>query len=305
MQVQGNFLAFFGHLNIDVTMRVRQLPRSGSADIINFGENFGGTAGNFAIIASRLGVPFSLYSAVSLKTHDKYLEYLSKIGVDTSHIVIDSEDYGPVCYAVTSGKDQIYYIYQGPMGKPFSSGITSSGMDYEYIHLGTGPPDDFLEVGRKNASSKIVFDPGQELNYRYSPDQLGEFLKISFITMFNENEEQKASQLLGINASDLPDLCKNLIITRGSEGVDLYMDGDKRSFRSLKVENPYDTLGAGDSFRAGLYLGLSRKMGLDEGIRLGIVVAAEAIKNPLTSFKLGYPEIMAIYRAEREKLVIP
>ena len=83
------------------------------------------------------------------------------------------------------------------------------------------------------------------------------------------------------------------------------MEGNKRSFRTLKVDNPYDTLGAGDSFRAGLYLGLSMKMGLDEGIRLGIVVAAEAIKNPLISFKLGYTEIMAIYGAEREKLVIP
>ncbi|MCL6091093.1 MAG: carbohydrate kinase family protein, partial [Candidatus Thermoplasmatota archaeon] len=303
--MQGNFLAFFGHLNIDVTMRVKQLPRSGSADIINFGENFGGTAGNFAIIASRLGVPFSLYSAVSKKTHDKYLEYLSQIGVDTSHIIVDNEDYGPVCYAVTTGKEQIYYIYQGPMGKPFSIGITSNGMDYEYIHLGTGPPDYFLEIGKKNASSKIVFDPGQELNYRYSPAQLGEFLKISYTTILNENEEQKASQLLGIKVSDLPDLCKNLIITRGSEGVDLYMEGNKRSFRTLKVDNPYDTLGAGDSFRAGLYLGLSMKMGLDEGIKLGIVVAAEAIKNPLISFKLGYTEIMAIYGAEREKLVIP
>ncbi len=303
--MQGNFLAFFGHLNIDVTMRVKQLPRSGSADIINFGENFGGTAGNFAIIASRLGVPFSLYSAVSKKTHDKYLEYLSQIGVDTSHIIVDNEDYGPVCYAVTTGKEQIYYIYQGPMGKPFSTGITSNGMDYEYIHLGTGPPDYFLEIGKKNASSKIVFDPGQELNYRYSPAQLGEFLKISYTTILNENEEQKASQLLGIKVSDLPDLCKNLIITRGSEGVDLYMEGNKRSFRTLKVDNPYDTLGAGDSFRAGLYLGLSMKMGLDEGIKLGIVVAAEAIKNPLISFKLGYTEIMAIYGAEREKLVIP
>ena len=76
-------LAFFGHVNIDVVLVTPDLHRQGSSEVTAVREEFGGTAGNFAIVASRIGVSFDLYGAISRSTHARYIEFLKSLGIDT------------------------------------------------------------------------------------------------------------------------------------------------------------------------------------------------------------------------------
>lgn len=301
--MQENFLAFFGHIAIDVTMRVDKLPTSGTVGVNRMEQNFGGTAGNFAMIAARLNYPFHLYSAVSRKTHSDYLKFLEEIGVDVSHILVDSQDMGPVGYAVTTGEEQIFYFYQGPMETALSDRINLDSLDYRYVHFGTGLPSDFLKFSKLVKDSKIVFDPGQEISYRYSAGDLKPLMQMSHLAILNQSEFKKAASILEMEPQRIIDSCKNLIVTRGKDGSTLYRNGEELNFPSLLVKNPYDTIGAGDAFRAGLYLGLNLGKTLEDSIMLGTVTSSEAIKRHFREFGMDGKSILELFQLKMDELL--
>lgn len=300
--MQDNFLAVFGHVVIDITMRVDRLPTSGSVGVNSMVQNFGGTAGNFAMIAARLDYPFHLYSAVGGKSHSQYITFLDSIGVDTSHLVILQEDMGPIGYAVTTGEEQIFYFYQGPMENSLYDKIKPSKLKYEYVHFGTGLPADFIKFSKITGDSKIVFDPGQEISYRYDAESLSPLLDLAYLTILNKSEFDTACRLLDITSDDLIKRCRNLIITKGKEGSELYEDGKSTHFFALHVENPYDTIGAGDSFRAGLYLGLWNGFDLKESVMVATVTSSEAIMKPFSEFGGNSVSVMDLYKKNRDRL---
>lgn len=303
-RVPDNFLAVFGHVVIDVTMRVDFLPTSGSVGVNSMEDNYGGTAGNFAMVASSLGLPFHLYSAVSSKTHSDYISFLRKRGADTSHLVIDNVRMGPIGYAVTSGDEQIFYFYQGPMEDSLYDRIKPESLDYNYIHFGTGLPDDYLKFAEKAGNSSIVFDPGQELGYRYDKESLSRLIDLSHIVFFNESEEKKAASMLGITREELTSRCENLIVTRGKRGALLRSGGEEHHFASLNVGKPYDTIGAGDTFRAGFYYGLHSGMSMKESMVVGTVTAGYAILSPIRKFSMNGKELVELYNKYRDSIML-
>ncbi len=301
--MKNDFLALFGHVVIDVTMRVDRLPTSGTVGVNRMEQNFGGTAGNLAMVGARLGLPFHLYSAVSLKTHSQYLKFLEEINADTSHLVVDKEDMGPIGYAVTTGQEQIFYFYQGPMESSLYDKVKPKSLDYQYVHFGTGLPADFMKFSKLAGNSKIVFDPGQEIAYRYNADNLQPLIEMSYLTILNQSEYEKAASILSLSEDELRNKCRNLIVTRGIDGSALYRNGETLVFPSLPVHNPYDTIGAGDAYRAGLYFGLKLGKSLEESMIIGTVTSSEALKKPLKDFSLDGDQILMIYDENRGNLI--
>lgn len=296
------FLAVFGHVVMDVTIRVDFLPTHGTVGVNSMEDNFGGTAGNFAMVASSLSVPFDLYSAVSRKTHAGYLSFLSEKGVDTSHLIVDEEKMGPIGYAVTTSDDQIYYFYQGPMEDSLYDKFSLGTLNYKYIHFGTGLPGDHLRFAKHARNSKIVFDPGQELSYRYDREKLSKLIDMAHLVILNKNEEDLVSSILGITKSDVPALCKNLIVTSGKEGSEYWVDGNVCRFGSLQLGTPYGTIGAGDTFRAGIYFALQRGMKLEDAIVMGTVTAGSAILGPIRDFSLNGDQLLSLYEKYQDQI---
>ena len=101
---ESKFLAYAGHINVDVVMSVDKLTDDITNSVSSVEEQFGGTAGNFAIVASKLGYPFRIYSTVSRKSHDSYIHYLKGLKINLDGITIKENGYGPICYAVNDGK---------------------------------------------------------------------------------------------------------------------------------------------------------------------------------------------------------
>ncbi|EQB71258.1 MAG: hypothetical protein AMDU1_APLC00031G0029 [Thermoplasmatales archaeon A-plasma] len=301
--MEENFLAFFGHLNIDVVMRVPSLPCRGSVNIQHHEENYGGTAGNFAVVASSLGVPFHLYSAVSRNSHGKFLEFLDSRDIDTEHIYI-SGDYGPICYSATDGKDQVYYIYQGPMDEPFSKAVLKEDSEYRWIHLGTGPQDDYINVA-ENIKGKKVFDPGQEISYRYSRDDIIRMASASSLWILNEHELSVASKILGLPEEQVIGMTPETIVTRGASGSTLYGSNGRTEIKSRKSEVVFDTIGAGDAYRAGFYLGIYRGLDMAHSCAVGSIVSGLAVQKPLREFNYTASDIFDIFQSEAEDLIIP
>ncbi len=286
------FLAYFGHVNIDISLRVGSLPTSGSVKVDGVSENFGGTAGNFALVSSRLGFPFDLYSAVSRRTHESYLKKLEEMGVRTDHILVDSGLSGPMCYLVSDGLDQIAYVVQGPM-ESWKPSFGFKPGEYEYVHLSTGPASEYLRIAeRAHGRSKVVFDPSQELSYNYDRNSVLEMLAYTDLFIGNSHEMDVLRDKFGIVLQDLMQMGVQVIVTHGKDGSTFYSGEEEFTVPSFNAGTPRDTTGAGDSFRAGLYLGLSRKMQMKKSLAIGSVVAAHAITGRIMDFTPDIPLIL-------------
>lgn len=290
--MEKRFLAYFGHVNIDVSLRVGSLPTSGSVKVDSVSENFGGTAGNFALVSSRLGFTFDLYAAVSRKTHESYLKKLREMGVRTDHIFIDNGLAGPMCYLVSDGSDQIAYVVQGPMER-WKPSVGFKAEEYEYVHLSTGPASEYIRIAEKaHGKSKVVFDPSQELSYNYDRNSVLEMLACTDIFIGNSHEMDVLRDKFGIPLQELTQMGVQVIVTRGKDGSKFYSRGTDFTVPSFNAGTPRDTTGAGDSFRAGLYLGLFRKLQIRNSLAIGSVVAAHAITGRIVDFTPDIPMIL-------------
>ncbi|MGC8608905.1 MAG: carbohydrate kinase family protein [Thermoplasmata archaeon] len=279
------FLAYLGHINIDVIMNVGHIPEEGSVNVDKYIERYGGTAGNFAIVSSKLKFPFDIYSSVSLSTHSAYLEFLKKSGTEVDHISVSNDDYGPICYIASDGTKQVAFVYQGPMIR-WNPEIKD---DYMYIHLSTGPK--YTEIVRKKKGN-FIFDPSQEI-YKFSADELIYFYENAYISMFNEKEFSIFLKKTRITRPE-----KMVIVTRGSDGVTLFEDGKAHNFAA--IESTGDTVGAGDAFRSGFYYGLYRGNDAIRSIFFGIVAAHHLIEDGNISIKID-PETIESEVSDYEK----
>ena len=281
MNKRDIFLAYAGHINIDIVLQVDHLTDDITNKVSSVEEQFGGTAGNFSMVASSLKIPFLIYSTVSGRSHGKYLEYMKGRGIDSSGITVTEDSFGPVCYAVNDGLKQKYYMAEGPMANALYKKLDDH---YTYLHLSTGDPSSNLDLSERGNFEKLVFDPSQEVFYKYRMADMDKFLKKADFIMGNDNEIQHIFKTTGISMEDIVSTGTVIIETKGHSGTMIY--GKKEIIvPSMVVDGKINTLGAGDSFRAGFYFGLYRNLSLVESVACGNVVAGMAVSSGVRNFQ--------------------
>ncbi len=281
------FLSFFGHLNIDIILSVSRLPLPGeAAEVKSISENFAGTAGNFALVLNKLGVNFDLYSGISGETHKEFLEFLRQRYISTNYIKIFNGEKGPICYLTTDGNEQIAYMYQGPVYTKWKPSEYFEDDNYEYIHFGTGPADEYIKIAERNKKSKIVFDPGQETWYMYDKNKAMKLIKKAHMIIINYNEFQYLLKMINLGETDLLNYVQYIVVTKGSSGAILYSHNGEEKFPAYNSSSINDTIGAGDSFRAGFYFGIYNHYSIQDSVRLGNLVASYAIQRPIKDFSI-------------------
>ena len=70
---------------------------------------------------------------------------------------------------------------------------------------------------------------------------------------------------------------KPLVVTRGGEGVDLFMPKAETHIPAIPIGDPVDICGAGDSFAAGLALALTASASLEDAVRFGVMVSSVTV----------------------------
>ena len=290
---ENKFLAYTGHINIDVVLQVDQINDNVTLPVNEVKETFGGTAGNFAIVASRLGMKFRLYSIVSRASHGDYIKKLVELSVDLGGVKITDESYGPVCYAVNDGERQKYFLAEGPMKYEKYNILDEK---YKYLHLGTGNPDLNVRMVENAKYDYLSFDPSQEVFFKYGKSELKYFLEKCNFIMGNGEEIRYMFQTSEVDIEDYPDENHTIVMTAGSKGAYVYGKEKVHILPYGHVAEGGNTLGAGDSFRAGFYYGLKNSLNVVDSVKCGNATSYMVVKSGIENAELSGHEILTMIK---------
>ena len=277
-------ICVFGSLNIDMTLFVPHFNAPGETLTGTGMQIFtGGKGGNQAVACARLGAPVKMIGCVGDDANGHmYMDVLKKEGVDASGMT--------VCPGTTSGVAFIEVVPEGEnrialavganglltpeVARAREADIAGCGV---YMTQLENPLEAILEglrIARAHGLTAIL-DPAPA---RPLPD--GIFALCDIVTP-NETELQILTGMPTDTAAQAEAAARTLIARgaklvlnkRGASGVLLVSGDDCRMIPGFKV-NAVDTTAAGDSFNAGLAVGLAEGLAIDDAIRLANATGA-------------------------------
>jgi len=274
-----NYLGAFGHVVLDYIVTVPHLPKPNtSIQILGRQRYFGGTAGNLARTAARLGVRTSLASFVGPDFPEDYEEALRDEGVDLTDLRKVPGYATPTAWVFSDRHgNQMAIVDQGPMqetrGRPV---LVHSVRDVELVHLGTGRPEYYTKVAdlAEELGRTIAFDPSQEIHYVYRATLFRKLLRQATYFFGNEAEIARAKRFARVTSTKgLLRWVDVVVATLGAKGSAIYTQDGILRIPRVKPRRVVDVTGAGDAYRAGFYAGLARGYDLR---RCGILASAVA-----------------------------
>lgn len=279
-----SFLGVVGHVVLDYLLRVPHLPEPDtSIRVTGRRRYFGGTGGNLARAAGRLGVETALASFVGEDFPPDYREALEAEGVDLTDLRAVPGYPTPTAWIFSDPEDrQVAVIDQGPMEHTTEFALPRHTVDMSaWIHLGTGMPAYLARILRlaREAGKEVAFDPSQEIHYRYDAASLRPLLADASLFFGNASEVRKAVGYLKLKqAEELLGFVDTLVETRGGKGSLIYTGEKVWKIPAIPPQAKVDVTGAGDAYRSGFYAGLRRGLELPWCGLLGAAVASFSLE---------------------------
>ncbi len=287
-----NFVGAFGHVVLDYIITVPHLPRPDtSIAILDRKRYFGGTAGNLARAAARLGTKVSLASFVGTDFPQDYRAALAKDGVDLRDLREVRGFPTPTAWVFSDPKgQQMTIIDQGPWRTaPDMPVLTHSVRDVELVHIGTGRPEYYAKVAAaaEELDRPIAFDPSQEIRYVYDRRRFRALFRKATYFFGNEAEVAQAMRYLGAaSVADLLRTAQVVVVTLGARGSAVITREGRFRIPAVRPKRIVDVTGAGDAYRAGFYAGLARGYDPRRCGLLGSAVASFALEEKGTQTNL-------------------
>jgi adenosine kinase len=241
-------------------------------------KEFGGCAGNIAYNMELLGE--RVYALATVGTDfAAYRQWMNDKNIDTRFITEVPGTLTAQAYITTDLDDnQITAFHPGAM---------------DHSHLNSVPADVGIKVGMvspdgrdgmlKHASQlaaadiPFVFDPGQGLPM-FNGDELRQFIDQASWVAVNDYEGQMLQERTGWDEQQIAEHVEALIVTRGSEGSNIYADGQTFRIEPARPAEVKDPTGCGDAYRAGLLFGLLNDLSWEDTGRVASVLGARKIE---------------------------
>ncbi len=274
-----------GSLNLDYVIEVENMPKAGETI---FGKSLkkipGGKGANQAYAIGKLGGDVAMIGAVSDDDAGQILlNNLKSVNVDTSGIEIVNDnvtgqayiyvdDNGQNCITVISGANAV-------VDRDMIDRNMELIDDAEYVVMQLEVPIDTVKYVKDIAISKgkkVIIDPAPAIKnpdtnlwrgcYIIKPNEL-ELATLTGKKLNNIEEYKKAAIELQKTGADF------VISTLGGDGAIAY-DGENIKNFDCKKTTVVDTTAAGDTFTAGLVIGLNEGKSIEEAINFGQSAAA-------------------------------
>jgi adenosine kinase len=243
----------------------------------------GGCAANIAFGMANLGLNPILIAAVGKDWAD-YDAWLSRHGVDTSHVLISQEQY-TAHFTVTTDTElnQIASFFPGAMSEARNielQPIMDKTGRLDLIVISPDDPEAMLrhtEVALANGIA-VAADPSQQMA-RMSGEQIQKLIEGATYLFMNEYELALAIQKTGWSDQEILQKVKYRVITLGSAGARVEsIGGEFIKVTCAKEKAKVDPTGVGDSFRSGFVAGLSWGLSHERCAQLGSMVATYVIE---------------------------
>ena len=259
-------LTVLGSINLDLIVRVKDLPKAG--ETVTGGDYRvlpGGKGANVAVAARRLGAETEIMAAVgqddyaaqalvNLETEGVYLDALRRLEAHTGLAFITVSDNGENQIAVASGANAAYAPRDVPK---LCSDVLITQFEI---------PTETIEAALEGYEGYVAVNP--------SPVRSGVDAILNRADLIIVNEGEAAQY-------DLKHHAGLVAVTLGSQGAELRKAGKLVAKAAPPKVKVVDTTGAGDAFAAALTVALAEKQSEQDALKFACAVGA------LTTTRLG------------------
>lgn len=242
-------------------------------------REFGGCAANIAYNLALLGGEAAVVAAVGADG-ESYRARLEGLGVDVSQLLVLPDFHTPQAFITTDLSDnQFTAFHPGAMGEAHRADPSRLG-DLAWGIVGPNGKAAMIEHSRAfhEAGVRYIFDPGQGLPL-FDGAELMKLVDSASAVAVNDYEHGLIQQKTGWSDDEFSRRAGVLIVTRGAEGSDLYIDGKQSTVATVAITKAVDPTGCGDAYRGGLLYGLSQGWDWLRSARLGSVMGAIKIEH--------------------------
>ena len=262
-------------------------------------REFGGCAGNIAYNLHLLGGAPLIMGTVGID-FAPYASWLTGQGIATHCIATISQSLTAQAFITTDLDDnQITAFHPGAMNYSANNKVADAGL----VELGIIAPDGrdgMLAHARQmhEAGIPFIFDPGQGMPM-FDGDDLKAFIDIATWVTVNDYESELMQQRTGLSPEAIAERVQACIVTRGSEGSNIYTREGRIDIPTAKPTSLTDPTGCGDAYRAGLLYGLVNKLPWETTGRIASLLGAVKIAHAGTqNHRFTRDEFAARYAAE-------
>jgi adenosine kinase len=243
----------------------------------------GGCAANIAFGLGHLGLSPILIAAVGKDWAD-YDAWLTRHGVDTSHVHISKDQY-TAHFTVTTDTElnQIASFFPGAMSEARNIELAPIMEKTGRLDLLVISPDDpeamlrHMEVAIENGIA-VAADPSQQMA-RMSGDEIKKLIDGATYLFMNEYELALAIQKTGWSDHEILQRVKYRVVTQGANGARVEsVAGEFIKVGCAQERAKVDPTGVGDSFRSGFVAGLSWGLSHERCAQMGSMVATYVIE---------------------------
>jgi adenosine kinase len=237
-------------------------------------RDFGGCAGNIAYSLKVLGGTPVPMATLGTDAAD-YLQRLKALGISTEYVRQVEGSYTAQAMIMTDrDNNQITAFHPGAMMQAHITKIEKRA-DIKLAIISPDGRDAMVQHAEqlKAADIPFVFDPGQGLPMFDGTDLMRFIDQATWVTV-NDYEGKMLSDRTGLSHADISRRVKGLIVTLGSEGCEVWIDGEKTLVPPVKAAAVVDPTGCGDAWRGALLFGLEQGWSLAKCAALGNQVGA-------------------------------
>jgi len=278
----------------------------------NFNKSIAGAESNVAIALAKLGHEVGWFSKLGNDEFGRYIQATIRgEGVDVSRVIFDPLRSTGILFKerFMHSNPNVYYYRKDSA----ASTLKPEELDEEYIksakilHITGITPA--LSEDCKNALFKAIeiakannvlvsFDPNIRLKLWSCEEAIPVLLEIAKKSDIIFPGIDEGEMLLGLTnpeeiAEKFMDMgCSIVAVKLGKEGCYVTDKAEKLYINSYRLENPQDTVGAGDGFAAGFLSGMLCKVGLRECAEHanGVGAMAVLVKGDME----GYPNVQQL-----------
>lgn len=273
-----------GSLNMDMTVKVEELPKLGETIFGNdFYESCGGKGANQAVAVSKLGMKTEMIGMVGKDSQgEKLIQNLNKYGIISDNVIKSDELTGRAIITVDKKGDNNIIVIPGSNFKITKEHIQAkqdviASSDVvilqNEIHSETV---EFSLLKAKELGKITIFNPAPARKLS------GEVFKNTDYLILNETEmeeifeikfnDEEYTEKISIKKKEYG--IKNIILTLGDKGSILFSeDNNIKKYDVYKVK-AVDTTAAGDSFIGAFTMKICEIGNPDEAIKYATAVSA-------------------------------